>query len=125
MNETVREWVRKAEGDYRVANRELHEAKDPDYDAICFHSQQCVEKLMKALIINARRMPFRTHDLKILAGQISEVHESWNWPDDELRFLSLCSISFRYPGESAVQEDARKAFDMCSRLREELMKLLE
>ena len=125
MNETVSGWIRKSKGDYGVANRELNEAREPDYDAICFHSQQCIEKLMKAILINAGVIPARIHDLKILSDHISGVHEKWNWPDDELRFLTVCSVSFRYPGESAVLADAQKAFDICSTLRDELIKLLD
>ncbi len=52
MNATVREWVSKAEGDYRTAERELHPAGTPNFDAVCFHAEQCAEKLMKALLIH-------------------------------------------------------------------------
>lgn len=52
MNGTVREWLDKAEGDYRVAKRELRAAERPNYDAVCYHAQQCVEKLMKAVLVH-------------------------------------------------------------------------
>ena len=48
MNETIREWVAKAEADYATAQRELCVKSSPNYDGVCFHAQQCVEKLMKA-----------------------------------------------------------------------------
>jgi len=38
MKPVTREWVEKAEGDYRVA-ADQWEAADPVYDAICFHAQ--------------------------------------------------------------------------------------
>jgi len=50
MNEVVREWIDKSEGDYLTAAREA-QADPPNYDAVCFHAQQCVEKLLKAAVI--------------------------------------------------------------------------
>jgi len=68
MNDVVQEWVSKAEGDYRTANREFAVTDEPNYDAVCYHAQQCIEKLMKANLIE-REIPFpRTHNLVQLAG---------------------------------------------------------
>ncbi len=44
MNPLTVEWVDKAEGDFTTALRELRARKSPNYDAACFHAQQCVEK---------------------------------------------------------------------------------
>jgi hypothetical protein len=40
MNPAVAEWVSKAEGDFVTAGREMRARKSPNYDAVCFHSQQ-------------------------------------------------------------------------------------
>jgi HEPN domain-containing protein len=50
MNPLTVEWVDKAEGDMAIAKRELRARKQPNYDAVCFHAQQCVEKYLKALL---------------------------------------------------------------------------
>jgi HEPN domain-containing protein len=50
MNPLTLEWVDKAEGDYATALRELRARKQPNYDAACFHAQQCVEKYLKAYL---------------------------------------------------------------------------
>ena len=42
MKKPIREWVRKGEGEWRVANREAAQA-DPVRDAVCFHCQECRE----------------------------------------------------------------------------------
>ena len=125
MNEIVKEWLQKAEGDFRVAGRELNEAREPDYDAICFHAQQCIEKLIKAILIDKGRIPSKLHDLNVLSHAISEVNAGWDWVSEELRFLTMCAVSFRYPGESAELDDAKKAYEICTRLREKLLALLE
>jgi HEPN domain-containing protein len=46
-NPLALEWLVKADADYVTANRELRARKMPNYDAACFHAQQCVEKLLK------------------------------------------------------------------------------
>ena len=50
MNGIVAEWIEKAEGDYRTAEREMRVRKAPNYDAVCFHAQQCAEKYLKAFL---------------------------------------------------------------------------
>ena len=66
MNPLVAEWVAKAEGDYASALREVRARKSPNYDAACFHTQQCVEKYLKG-ILQSENIPFtKTHDLCLL-----------------------------------------------------------
>ncbi len=43
MQPLTLEWVAKAEGDFSTAGRELRARKAPNYDAACFHAQQCFE----------------------------------------------------------------------------------
>lgn len=43
MKPLTKEWIEKAEGDYKVAARERR-TKLPVYEAVCFHAQQCIEK---------------------------------------------------------------------------------
>ena len=50
MNELVKEWVNKAEGDYHSALRDYRARKFPNYDAAGFHAQQCAEKYLKAIL---------------------------------------------------------------------------
>ena len=125
MNETVKEWIVKAEGDFRTAGRELTAEEQPNYDAVCFHAQQCIEKLMKAILIGYRTVPLKVHDLAVLSRLLSSVCKDWDWNIEELRFLSRASVEYRYPGESADSEEAKKAFDICRRLREKLLSIVE
>jgi HEPN domain-containing protein len=53
MNPITLEWVEKAEGDFAAAERELAVVVDPNYDAVCFHAQQCAEKYLKARLQEA------------------------------------------------------------------------
>jgi len=48
MRPMTREWVAKAEGDFAIVERESRARRDPSYDGLCFHAQQCAEKYLKA-----------------------------------------------------------------------------
>lgn len=125
MNDTVKEWIDKAERDLATARRELAADEQPNYDAVCFHSQQCIEKLMKALLIHLGVIPTKTHDLSFLDQLLSPACHKWSWRSEDLRFLTRAAVAFRYPGESADREEAAQAFDIASRLREKLLLLLK
>lgn len=124
MNDVIREWITKADGDFRTAQRELAAVEAPNFDAVCFHSQQCIEKLMKALLIARGGLPPKAHDLIVLADLIGRHLPDWSWPADELRFLSRAAVTFRYPGESAEREDAEEAVAIAGRLRKALLSQL-
>ena len=112
MNDTVKEWIDKAERDLATAKRELAAVEQPNYDAVCFHAQQGIEKLMKALLIQLGAIPTKTHDLSFLDQLLSPVCPKWSWPSDDLRFLTRAAVAFRYPGESADREEAAQALDI-------------
>jgi HEPN domain-containing protein len=124
MNGTVKEWVSKAEGDYATAARELHAPESPNYDAACFHAEQCVEKLMKALLIHSGVTPPRTHDLAVLDRLLVPACQRWSWPVEELRLLTRAAVDFRYPGESADETEASESFEIATRMRAALRCLL-
>jgi HEPN domain-containing protein len=123
MNDTTREWFTKAEADFRTAARELAAADGPNYDAVCFHADQCVEKLMKGLLLHRGRIPPRTHGLPELAKVVAEAHPAWSAPVADLRFLTRAAIVYRYPGESADRSEAEEALNIGSRLKDSLLAL--
>ena len=122
MNVVVEEWIRKADGDFRTAGREL-EADPPNYDAVCYHAQQCIEKLLKAMLIQRQTMPPRTHDLVVLGQMLAAVLPNWSWPTDELRLLTRAAVAFRYPGETADEPEAKASLCVCARVRTRLLLL--
>ncbi|OFX15422.1 MAG: hypothetical protein A2Z18_06030 [Armatimonadetes bacterium RBG_16_58_9] len=124
MNEVVREWIEKAEGDYLTAGREIEITDRPNYDAVCFHAQQCVEKLMKAVLISHGVTPPRTHGLIRLNELVQSARPAWSWPLIDFRVLDRAAVGFRYPGEAADVGEARESLDVATRLREKLLELL-
>ena len=111
------EWIEKAEGDWATASREMRARKAPNYDAVCFHAQQCAEKYLKA-ILQEHNLPFpKTHDLVILIELLKAVEPHWMGLKPELRKLTGWAVYLRYPGETADQDLAREAMQICRQVR--------
>jgi len=117
MKDITHEWVEKAEGDYRTAGRELH-AEPPNYDATAFHAQQCVEKYLKACLVEAGIAFPRTHDLGVILDLLLPLKPSWNHLHPALDVLTSLGIEVRYPGVFADAEDAHEAFRVAQSVRD-------
>ena len=63
MNPLTMEWINKAEGDYVTAGRESRVRNNPNYDIVCFLSQQMAEKYLKAFLQEHGIAFPRTHNL--------------------------------------------------------------
>ena len=50
MKPLTAEWVQKGEDDFIVTQKMFRARKQPVYDAVCFHAQQCAEKYLKAYL---------------------------------------------------------------------------
>jgi len=68
MRALTKELVDKAEADFVTAGREARVRKAPNYDAACFHSQQGIEKYLKAYLQEHGQRFRRIHDLLELLG---------------------------------------------------------
>jgi len=53
MKAETGEWVAKAEGDFHDAQRGIRARKNPNYDGVCFNTQQCIEKYLKGCLVEA------------------------------------------------------------------------
>lgn len=113
MKPLTLEWVQKAEGDFTTALRELRARKAPNYDAACFHAQQCAEKYLKAQL-QEEEIPFgKTHDLTVLLNLLLPVEPLWESMRPQLRALTVFAIEVRYPGAFADKAMAREAVTFC------------
>lgn len=117
MKLETREWIAKADGDFYDAQRGVRARKHPNYDGVCFHAQQCIEKYFKARLVEAGIVFPKTHDLVRLLDLVSPAEASWELWRSELDVLTDYAVAFRYPAESATKQEARRAFAICKRLR--------
>lgn len=117
MKQLTREWVEKAEQDWSSLHREIRARKNPNYDAACFFAQQCVEKYLKARLVEADIYFRKLHDLTYLLGLVMPVEPLWSSYERELRLLTDYAVEFRYPGASADFEIAKLALRICKSFR--------
>ena len=94
----VPEWLAKAEGDWEALELLVAKGSPGLRDAILFHAQQCIEKLIKARLIQLGHSVNKTHDLFVLSRQLKTVDSQWSWDDDELADLTSGAVLARYPG---------------------------
>jgi len=73
MRPETLEWVEKAEGDFHTASREAGVTETPNFDAVCFHSQQSGEKYLKAALTEHSIYFPKTHDLEFLLQSVCKV----------------------------------------------------
>lgn len=116
MKPIVREWITKAEEDYRVARRE-REAKPPTHTAVCFHSQQCVEKYLKAFLQEHEVSFYRTYDLDALMKLCLPLASQLEAYREQLQWLTSFAVEVRYPGSRARKQDAERCFLIAKSLR--------
>jgi HEPN domain-containing protein len=118
MKQITQEWIDKAEGDFATAQRELQVQEMSNYDAVCFHSQQCVEKYLKACLQEENIAFNRIHDLSRLLDLLLPVEPRWEILRPKLEVLTAYAVEFRYPGVSANKDLAAQSFQDCVTIRQ-------
>ena len=100
----------KSRGDFLTAGRELRARKSPNYDAVCFHAQQCAEKYLKAVLQeNDKQIP-KIHNLIELMLLCEKMDGTFEMLRADLVVLERFSVGVRYPGDAAEKEDAQSAY---------------
>lgn len=117
MKAETREWVAKAEGDFNDVLRGIRARKNPNHDGVCFHAEQCIEKYLKARLVEAGIAFTKTHDLSKILDLTLPLEPLWETWRSDLDLLTSFAVEYRYPGESATKSDARRAYEICRRLR--------
>ena len=117
MKPLTREWVEKAENDFKVATQILRRHKDVVPDAACFHCQQCVKKYLKARLVEAGLSFPKTHDLFLLLNLAGGVQPLWLAFSSAAKAIANYAVDSRYPGHSATLREARTALKHCRIIR--------
>jgi HEPN domain-containing protein len=110
MNPLTHEWIDKAEGDFSTAGRELKVRKSPNYDAVCFHSQQVAEKYLKAFLQENEQPIPKSHILLDLLALCIKIDPTFQMIRYDLNSLEGYGVQFRYPGQSADVTEAKSAY---------------
>lgn len=109
-------WVAHAEDDFEAASA-LLDRKRPLTYSVCFHSQQCAEKYMKALLVfKSRKFPF-SHDLNVLNALCKSAEIDVGVEKKWLTLLSAYAIAARYSSDVSSIEDAKEALEIATEIR--------
>jgi HEPN domain-containing protein len=120
MKPITREWVKKAEQDFAAAVQLARRRKSPLHDVVCFHSQQCLEKYLKARLCEAGLAIPKTHNLEALLDLVLPAEPLWAPFRPVLQLLASSAVELRYPGVSATKPEARRSLADCKTLRREV-----
>jgi len=96
--EAVRQWRAKAQSDWKTVEILTASQRCPT-DTVCFHCQQFVEKLLKALLtLNNIEAP-KTHDLRRLIQLAEPFAPELSLLADVSDELTIHGVETRYPGD--------------------------
>jgi len=124
MKPLTQEWIEKAEGDFRTAGRELRAEQLPNYDAVCFHAQQCAEKYLKARLQETDIPVPKIHDLTALLDLLLPHDPELETLRFALGMLTDYAVAVRYPGFSADQAVAEEVYSLCAQARQSIRQRL-
>jgi HEPN domain-containing protein len=110
------DWIAYAEEDLGSAKL-LLKARKPFFSAVCFHSQQCSEKYLKALLILQDFDFPKTHDLITLDSMCNENGIFTGFNKQKLADLTRYAVHTRYPGNQPAAEDAKEALAIAVEIR--------
>jgi len=93
------------------ASQHLLDLADVFPELSCFHAQQCVEKALKALLLQLHVEFPRTHDLARLLDLLKTARIDLPAEVDEAFALTQYAVQTRYPGiwEPVTRQEAREA----------------
>jgi len=119
--EFTREWIRKAESDFKTAEHLLQSG--PDFaEGTAFHSQQAAEKYLKAFLVWHQIEFQKTHDIEALLRLAGKVDDKIPKILGDTVILTPYGVDYRYPGEypEVGMSDAERAFLLADRIRTEI-----
>lgn len=82
-----------------------------------YHTQQCAEKYLKAILVSRQRPFPKTHDLRLLSTLCTEAGALLEIDIDRLDALSFYAVHARYPGNEPTPEQAGEALTTCRAVR--------
>jgi HEPN domain-containing protein len=109
----VNQWKKTAERDL-LAARQILGGEIVVTEAVCFHCQQAVEKLLKAFLVKHQIEFAKTHSIMVLINKCSEIDKSFKDELSEADLLTDYAVEVRYPDDwyEPTVEEARNAYQI-------------
>jgi HEPN domain-containing protein len=124
--EVVRQWVKKAQSGWEtVLILSAHE--QCPRDAVCFHCQQHVEKLLKALLTLHDIEAPRTHNVRRLIRLLEPLVHGLEPLKDSADALTAHGVASRYPEDwrEIGEDEMREMIELAIKLRNILLPKIE
>lgn len=120
--EAVRQWRVKAQSDWDAVEI-LTASKRCPADTVCFHCQQFVEKLLKALLTRHGIEAPKTHDLRRLIQLALPFVPELSLLADVSDELTVHGVETRYPGEfrQIKKSEMKRVVELAQRFRDILL----
>ncbi len=115
----VEEWIDKATDDELNAASILRH-RDGAPSGTCFLSQQMIEKLLKAFLVQEKKEYPKIHSLLKLTELCVEIDKSFIEIKDEVILLNTFYVPVRYPGDypEFSWRDAEEAFEAATTVKD-------
>ncbi len=127
VRKATESWIKGAEDELDIASLLYEHEK---YQGVCYHSQQCVEKGLKALILEKGKRPQRVHDIVELLNEVTRFGWDTGLSLDDAVFLNSI-YKGRYPTEEGLlpygrpsKEEAERALSAARKLTERLKRIV-
>ena len=89
-------YMKKGQADLRTSIKLLKD-EEIDFDIVCFHLQQFLEKYLKAFLLYHNIEPKHTHDISYLISECIKLNSKFHqFEDPTLLQLTDCSVLIRY-----------------------------
>ena len=118
--ERVKNWIIKADNDLKTAKDELN-TENPATDTICFHSEQCVEKYLKAYLVLNDKEFRKTHNIAEILSLCINIDPSFEYLKDlKVYELTIYATELRYPEFFHIPSlgEAQAAIEMAEKVRD-------
>jgi HEPN domain-containing protein len=98
----INQWLMKANEDLLVIKK-LTEHEIIAASSVCFHSQQAVEKLLKAFLIANEVDIIKTHNIEYLLSECTDIDK--DFAEIDPGELSDFGVDARYPGDLYIPDE--------------------
>jgi len=90
----------------------------PKYEIVCYHCQQCAEKMLKGYIASNNGRLLKTHDLVVLCENCARFDLDFENIIDQCSDLTIFASEVRYPNMLEIDSaHMRKAIENASEIR--------
>lgn len=111
-------WFEYAENDFEAASVLSAQIK-PKYEIVCYHCQQCAEKMLKGFIASNNGRLLKTHDLVVLCEACANYNPEFEKLIELCSDLTIYASEVRYPNFMEIENyHMRKAIEDAVSIRE-------